>query len=368
MSASAGQSQQISNKQYIFYLYKTQIGIGVLMLPNTLTLEAGNSGWISILLGWLLATLAGLFIVQVMKLYPGKPFAEVLQLVMGKWLGRAVMAGWIVFAAFAVGHILFTQVIILQVWILRNMNQLLLIVALLLPVFCITRHRLQVQGRYVEFVYLFTLWMPPLLFFSLKDAHYLNLLPIAGDGLMPLLKGIKPTLIPFLGFEMAYMLYPHLQDKSKAFKGLMIANTLALSIYLVVVVAATMYFTSEELRTYIWPTMQLLKTITLPFIERFEIVFLSYYIILVSQTLCAYLSFAAIGIKDLVGMQDHAKLIVPILAVYVLAAAIIQPSFDTMEATSSWYDPLSIGLGYVFPILLWGWWLTRRAGERMLRK
>ncbi|MCR2805228.1 GerAB/ArcD/ProY family transporter [Paenibacillus soyae] len=359
--------QQLSHKQYIFYIYKTQIGIGVLVLPNTLSKMAGNSGWISLLLGWMIATAAGYFIIQVMKRHPGRTFAEVLQDVLGKWIGRAVMTAWIAYAAIAVGVVLFMEVIIIQVWILRNMEQLLLIAAIMIPVFMITRNRLQVQGRYVEFVYLYTLWMPPLLFFSLKDSHVLNLLPIAGDGLLPILYGIKPTLIPFLGFETAYMLYPHLQDKTKAFRGLLIANSLALIIFMTVVVTSTMYFSSEELRTFIWPTMQLLKTITLPFIERFEIVFLSYYIILVTQTLCAYLFFTANGIKDLFGLQDHAKLILPLLVLLLAAAAILKPTLEGMEATNAWYDIVSIGMGYAFPLLFWGLWQARKLGERVLR-
>ncbi|WP_162848363.1 GerAB/ArcD/ProY family transporter [Paenibacillus nanensis] len=360
-------SQQLSHKQYIFYMYKTQIGIGVLILPNVLTKAAGNSGWISLLLGWMIATASGYFMIQVMKRHPGQTFDGMLQAVLGKWAGRTVLALWVAYTACTVAVVLYTEVNIIQIWILRDMNQLLLVLALLIPVYRLARCRLQVQGRYAEFVYIFTFWMPPLVLFSLKEAHALNLLPIAGDGLWPILNGIRASLVPFLGFETAFLLYPHLQDKTKAFKGVLAANSLSLLIYIFVFLTSTMYFSSEELRTYLWPTLQLLKAVTMPFIERFEIVFLAYYIILVTQTLSAYLFFAASGIQSLIGSKDHKRPVVLLIVLLIGVAWIWKPTLEEMEMVSGGFDTVSIGMGYVFPLLLWCCWEARRMAKGALR-
>ena len=69
---------QITFFQYIFLIHGVQLGVGILTLPSELAEKAGTDGWISIIIGWFISTLAGLLIVQVMKKYPNGTIIDLL--------------------------------------------------------------------------------------------------------------------------------------------------------------------------------------------------------------------------------------------------------------------------------------------------
>lgn len=349
------QTQQISYKQYIFYIYKAQIGIGILTLPCDLAGIAGTDGWISLLLGWAATLAASFFVVRTMQRHPDKTLYELLPALFGKWIGKLLSLAWIVNTGLTAGIVLYSSVFIIQVWILRNTSHIVLIAAFLLPIYLISRCRLQVQGRYAEFIYLFTLWMPPFLLFSLKDAHYLNLLPVLKEGIMPVLNAVRVTALPFLGFELVFFLHPFLKDKSKAFSGLVIANSMTLFLYLIVVLVAFVYFSEGELHAYVWPTLQLLKSIMLPFVERFEIVFLAFYLLIFSQTIIPYLYFSSTGIAELTGMKKHAGPLLGLVLLYISGSFFLEPTLESMEKVAAWHNDAAIFLGFLFPALLWGY-------------
>lgn len=355
------QSQQLSTKQFVFYIYKTQIGIGVLTLPRNLAEIAGTDGWISLLIGWLATMIASFFIILTMRRYPDKTLYELLPHLFGKWFGKLLSLVWIGYTGVTAVLVLYSSIFIIQVWILRNTSHIVLTAAFLLPIYLIARTRLQIQGRYAEFIYLFTIWMPPFLLFSLRDAHLLNLLPVFKEGIMPILNAVQVTLMPFLGFELAFFMYPFLKNQSKAWSGIVIANLLTLFLYMGVVLISFVYFSEGELHAYLWPTLQLLKSITLPFIERFEIVFLAFYLLIFSQSIIPYLYFSSTGIAQWTGLQSHIGPLIGLVLLYVVGAFFVEPTLENMKQATNWHNMTSILLAFVFPVLLWGYWRTVNA-------
>ena len=127
-------------------------------------------------------------------------------------------------------------------------------------------------SRYAVFTVFFTLWMPFLLFIPLKDGHWIYLLPLLKEGWIPVLNTVKSTIIAFLGFEFAFVLYPYLSNKSSA-KGIVLANLITLFIYLQVTFVSFVYFSPDGITKFLWPTLSLVTPFHFSFLERFEIIF-----------------------------------------------------------------------------------------------
>ncbi|MFD0588833.1 endospore germination permease [Paenibacillus sp. GCM10027627] len=357
-------SQQLSFRQFVLYIYKTQIGIGILTLPRDLADLAGTDGWLSLIIGWLVTLTASFLIIQIMKKNPDMTLYDLLPHLFGKWMGKSISLVWIGYTGLTAGYILFSSIFIIQTWIMRNTSHIILIAAFLLPIYMIARSRFQVQGRYAEFVYISTIWMPPFLLFSLNEAHLLNLLPILKEGIMPILKAVRVTLTSFLGFELVFFLYPFLKDKSKAFSGVVIASSLSLFLYLVVVFISFAYFSEGELHFYLWPTLQLLKSVALPFVERFEIVFLAFYLLILSQSVIPYLYFSSVGISHWTGLNDHTRPLIGLVALYIIASFFIEPTFENLTMGANWYSQAAVFLGMLFPVLLLAYMSTVNAFKR----
>lgn len=344
---------QISLKQYIFIIYKTQVGIGVLSLPRDLAKTGGTDGWISILLGWILSILLSLIIIKIMEKNPEKTLFELLSKYFGKWVGKSLYVLWILYAALAASVVMFSTIHIIKLWIIPDIWNFILMILFIIPIYMVTKHGIRVIGLFAEFVYLITLWMPFLLLYGLKDAHWLFLLPIGKEGLFPILSTVKSTILSFLGFELAFILYPFLKDKKSASKGIIIANSLSMIIFVMVTVINFVRFSPEEIKDYAYPTLNLLKLIRLPFLERLEIIYLSFYLFILFMTIIPYLYTAVLGVSQLCGMQDHRNILRILMCLWFLSSFFFLPSASQVTQMGKSWGTAGTYVAYGFPIFLW---------------
>ncbi|WP_165898155.1 endospore germination permease [Tumebacillus sp. BK434] len=346
---------EITYRQYVFFLYKTQIGIGVLTLPRTVSEAAGTDGWIPILVGWAFVLLASWLIISVLKRHPQDTLYDLLPRYFGKWVGGLFNILWMLYGALGAAVILYATVNIMRMWIMPQTSPFWMVILLSIPLYTIGRNGLRVLGRFAEFVYFFTLWMYPLLLFSLPDSRLLHLLPVFKDGWTPFLVAFQTMMPSYLGFEMAFLLYPFLQEKQKALRGVVTASTMTMLLYLFIFLLCTTYFGPEALKTYVWPTLNLMKAIELVFVERFEIFFLSFYYIIVSMTIMPYLYLAVFGSSQLMGKQDHSRHLLVLLALIVLFFAVHPVNYEQSERWTKMFGRAGIGFAFVFPALLFAY-------------
>ena len=122
----------------------------------------------------------------------------------------------------------------IQFWVLPQTDLVILLFLLSIPSYLIVRNNITILGRYAELIFFMTTWMLLFYFTPLKEAHWLHLLPLIKEGWKPILTAAKTTIFSFLGFEIAFFLYPFLQNKQKASIGIFIANTITLVVFLIV--------------------------------------------------------------------------------------------------------------------------------------
>ncbi|MFB0841248.1 GerAB/ArcD/ProY family transporter [Paenibacillus oleatilyticus] len=346
---------EINLKQFTFTIYKTQIGIGILSLPRDLSETAGMDGWISLLLGWLLAILFSVLIIKVMEKHPEDTLFDIFPKYFGKWLGGAVSVLWILYTAFSATIAMISSIHIIQVWILPNAKEYVLMPLFMIPVYMATKQGVRVIGRFGEFVFLFTLWMPMILFLTLYESNWLNLIPVGQKGWLPILTTVKATMLSFLGFEITFMLYPFLQNKKAAYKGVIYANTISMLVFMLITVLSYVRFSHQVIMEYLYPTLNLLKLIRLPILERFEIIFLAFYLFILFATVIPYLYMSVFGLSRLTGKKDH----VPYLRVYTLIWLVLPfffvPSFSQITALSKFWGNLGLCAAVIFPVLFWAY-------------
>ncbi|GMK44191.1 germination protein [Paenibacillus glycanilyticus] len=355
---------EISFTQFVFTIYKTQIGVGILTLPRDLVEATGTDGWISLIFGYAIAVTASVLIIAAMSKYPNDTLYELLPRLFGAWIGSGLSLLWIGYTAGGALVMLLWSVHLTQVWVLPGISNQTLMFLFVLPICLYTFQGLKLVGRFGEFVYLSSFWMPLALFWGLKDAHWLNFLPIGHNGWGNIIMAVKSTLLSFLGFELAFILYPYLKDKKKAIRGVVLANTLALITYSIATVVSFLQFSEETLKEYVWPSLVLLKLIRLPFVERFEIIFVALYLIILFATIIPYLYMAAMGANKLLRTSNHRYYTIAFLAGCVVLSMLFRPSFWQLEWMGKQYGKAGFLLVFLFPVFLWLWGI----GYRFIRK
>lgn len=335
--------------QYIFLINGVQVGVGVLTLPREIATVAGTSGWISIIISYLIALIASFVILTVMKQHPDKTIYGLLIHTFGKWIGRLIAFIWIVY--FSVGSylILTTTIRILVVWVLPETLYFLLVFLVLVPWVFIARNGVRIIGHYAQLIFILTLWMPLILLIPLKDATWLNLLPIAPDGWKPIISGVKMSIFSFLGFEVAFILYPFLKKKEKAYLGMFIANTITCLVFLQISLTCFVVFNMDHLKELVWPTLSLLKPISFAFLERMEIIFLSVYMFQISTTGIPFLLYSALGLTETIGWRDHQYALYGLMVILIIVSTIYNPSYDDLAHIGKVWTDFGFWLIYVFP-------------------
>jgi spore germination protein (amino acid permease) len=338
--------------QFILLIHGTQVGIGVLSIPRELAEVAGTDGWISIVIGWGMAVLASLLIISVMKRYPRQTLIDLLPHLLGKWLGNACIVLVILYCLFASVTILGSTVGILNVWILSQTPGYMIAILFSIPTYMILRSGVNIIGRYAELIFYLTLWMPLVMLTTLKDTNWLNLLPVFKDGWAPILAGTKLTVYSFLGFELAFFLYPFLQKKKYAALGIVAANTLSLLVFMQVTLLCFTYFSPDEITHYTWPTLNLWKMIEFRFLERIDILFLAFYLLILSTSVFPYIYFSVFSSSQLFGLSDHKKHLKVLLVLIIVAFWLYTPTFIDLKKWNQLWSQSGLIFGYILPVLL----------------
>lgn len=355
---------EITFMQYTLFIHGSQVGIGILQLPRQIAASAGTGGWMSIIIGWVLALAASLVLIQVMKKHPEDTIIDLLPRYFGVWAGKL----FALFFAFYFGVLAYTvisrAILFICSWILPQTADYMLMILFCVPTYLVVRNGLRVQGRYSELVFFLSLWMPLFYLVPLKDAHWNYLLPLIKDGWGPIVKTTSLTINSFLGFETAFFLYPFLKRKETAVTGIVIANTMSMLVFLFVTLSCFVFFSPEGILQFNEPTLNILKVVESSFLERLEIVFLAFYLFVLSTTWMPNMYWTVFCSSQLLGKQNHHRHLVIFLLLSIAVTICFKLSFDKNDQLQHVIGNVGLMIAFGLPVLLW----LYMAGHRLIRR
>ncbi|MGO4348894.1 endospore germination permease [Paenibacillus sp. MCAF9] len=344
---------QITIMQFIFIVHGSQVGTGVFSLPRTLAEKAGTDGWISLLIGYCVNLIASITIIKIFEKYPEDTLPDLLMRLFGKFAGKVMSIPIIAYFAFFAWTILSVTMLFIKQWFLQMTPDYIVMVLLIIPGFFIVGKGLHALGRYAELVFYMTFWMFFLLLIPMGDSNWIHLLPIIKEGWMPIFNGVKATTFSFLGFEIVFLIYPFLQKKHLAVRGIVIANSITLFIYLGVTFICFAYFSPDGITEYNEPLFNLLKMIELHFLERFDMVFLALYLFVISTAWLPYMYGVVFSTNHLLGTKKPTPIVITLFVSIVICTLFLHPSWNQTGNWVLFISTVGIGFAYVFPILLY---------------
>ncbi|WP_282938389.1 endospore germination permease [Paenibacillus sp. RC67] len=354
----------ITFMQYTLLIHGSQIGIGILQLPRQLAATAGTDGWMAIIIGWVISVIASLFLVQVMKNHPEDTLIDLLPRYFGVWAGKVFSLLFAFYFGFLAYTVISRAILFISSWILPQTADYTLMILFCIPTYLVVRNGLRIQGRYSELVFYISLWMPLFYLVPLKDAHWEYLLPLVKDGWAPILHTASFTIYSFLGFETAFFLYPFLQKKESAALGIVIANTLSMLVFLFVTICCFVFFSPEGILQFNEPTLNILKVVELSFLERLEIVFLAFYLFIISTTWMPYMFWAVFCSSQLFGKQNHHLHLIVFLLLTIAATIGFKLSFDKNDQWQQILGNAGVLISFALPVGLW----LYIGGHRLLKR
>ncbi|GGI44333.1 germination protein [Paenibacillus marchantiophytorum] len=349
---SVSVSSKITSLQYILMNSGLQVSVFFLALPRILAEQAGTDGWISLLIGWMITVAASLIVVKIMAKYPEGTLLDLLTHYGGKWAGRTAAVCLLLYLFYFGYSCLVQTAMITKEWLLPQTSAYMIILLLLIPTYIVAISGIRIIGRYAEIVTLVSLWIPLVYLLPLKESHWLHLLPIAGEGWQPIGAGVPYSLYCFLGFVSTFIFYPFLQNKSQASMAITVSNSLTLLAHLFVTIVCYVYFSPDEIREYNEPAINVLKIIEFKFIERIEVIFIAFYLLVFSLGwipalyICAYCTN---WLRNTQAERNHVRFFCVLLAI---GSFFFIPNFHQNERIEQIFLRLGILIEYILPIFL----------------
>lgn len=321
---------------FSFYLVQAiQIGVGILGFQRVLTKAVGHDAWISIILGGLGVHVVIWMIYKILGKQDGD-ITDVHRNLFGKWIGSTFSILLIIYLCFLTITILRSYIEVVQVWVFPGIRVSLFSMVILLIVFYIVNGGLRTVTGIAVLGVVLPAYLLFSLFYPLKYADFVNLLPIFDHSAIEILKSTKLVTLSLLGFETLLFYYPFFKEPKKSQKWAHIGSAATVLIYLVVMIISISYFSQEQLIRNIWATLTMLKIVQLPFVERIEYVAIASWLFVIMPNLCLAMWSASRGAKRVFNRRQRPILIILIILVCIGCCFLkTREQIDTMSNFTS---------------------------------
>lgn len=344
---------RISSVNLFFLLVQTMIGVGLLSLPHQTHDAAGSDGWISILISGFFIQLIVLLIWLLCRNFPNLTLFDFSKVILGKMLGTVLNFIYIIYLLTMICYIFIIYADTLKRWILPETPGwvLLLIFFILLIYGSICNIKNVVSLFSLLFIFILFLFFITFLVYGYPYIDVRYLFPTGSSGGWNILKSTSDSMISFIGFETLLIYFAFIKQSKtiSALKGVFLA-VLFVTIFLTyIVILSTVMLSPEEIKITPEPVLYILSAMEIRILSRLDLIFLSFWGLIVFTTIISYSFSASMGISKLIRIKH--KFAVILSGTFVLIVSII---FYYMEITllEKWLKHLSLIFGIIIPILL----------------
>ncbi|MEC0275417.1 GerAB/ArcD/ProY family transporter [Peribacillus frigoritolerans] len=347
--ASVNEKHKVSPFYVFFLVHSMQVGLGVLNFQRALAKSTGTDGLISILLAGLIVHIFIWIIYKILSIVPGD-IISANNHAFGKWVGNFFNLLFI-FYFFILGMTIITGYIeVIHIWMFKEVPSWAFSLVFLILIYNINTGGFRTITGITFLTVIASYWLLFVPFYGFKYADFSNLLPF-DHTLLEILKGTRSTSLSMIGFEMVLMYYPFIHNAKKSQKyahgGVLMTTSLMLLLYFVSIV----FYSENELIINIWPTLTMTSIIELPFIQRFEYIVVSWWVIVIIVNMVIPLWAASRGFKLLFNVQQKYPLWV--MSIIILLINIFVFDADALYILNKVINPYWVSFFVIYlPILL----------------
>ncbi|MBU0906428.1 MAG: spore germination protein [Firmicutes bacterium] len=342
----------ITKFQLFFLLIQSQIGIGLLSLPNIVQKSAKSDGWISIILAGVVIQFLMVVYYLLLKRYPDDLLSNITEKILGFLLGKVV--NFIIYIYFILtGSLsLILMVKIINLYLLPVTPGWVISLLVICACVYLTTSDLRIIARF--FVLVSTLIIL-LLFTNIVLAFYIPkeiqyILPIGSAGTKNILIGSNSALLAMLGFEGLLFMFPYVIHNTKGLlKTTSFANLFVTSFYTFITFLCLIKFSPEQLQQIREPVLYLFRGLAYKMFDRIDLIFLSIWIVPMTTSIIMYLFLAS---KSISGQKMSYKKTVLVNGVLIFLISLIPHTDEITNLMNKYVSYFSYAVIMVLPVFL----------------
>ncbi|MFB4165258.1 GerAB/ArcD/ProY family transporter [Alteribacillus sp. JSM 102045] len=337
----------------IFLTYMLQSSVVLFSLPRAISEVYGTNGWIILFL-YSGVAMFNIFLFQIVyRKGDGKPVFEIINRAVPAFFKYPLYAALAVIWALVAVIVAKQYIFVIQIisfpttpsYYLLSMFLLLPFLLLLHPVYKIVR---------VSSVFFILAGITILL--TVFVWHEFSL-----ERLTPFLfreadtpqdwMGMIDIYSGFLGYEVCLLLIPYITKHSHLFKSFYIGNGFTTFVYIYTVVLCFGFYSFEQLKHVLYPTLHFFSYIEFPFLIRVENLVYSLFLVKALVTITFFYWMSSEAAQQIVKIKKLSFLHLSIICLSVL----ITFPFNTrqeMEQAISWVGKAEMAAAFLLPLLL----------------
>lgn len=342
--------EQFDASMLIFAIVGVQIGVGIAGFQRIIYQEAKQDSWISVLLAAVCVQLVLFMMVKTLQTQENADLYGIHTFLFGKWLAIVPSTLYIVYLLLAFSTVLMDYIFIVKVWVFPNISQWQLALMLIsLTVYGVLGGVRVVIG--VSFIVFFgTVWMILLLFELAGFLDFSHFLPVFQASPMELVTGAFQMSLTVLGFEVIYFLYPYVKNKRHVMLYSQVGAFMSHCIMFIVMGVSIAYFSSGQLEKTVWATLTMFKIIRFPNIERFEMMAVSIWMMVILPNLLLFMWSALRGMKRVFHVKE--KWSVFIIMPVVFGLVLYLNDAERIIRFTDFVSYVGFFMTFLFPIVI----------------
>ncbi|MGR3763078.1 GerAB/ArcD/ProY family transporter [Rossellomorea sp. NS-SX7] len=335
----------------MFIVHSAQLGVGVQGFQRIIYMEAKHDAWMSVILSGIITNIIGLIMVKTLQAYESADLYGIQRDVYGKWIGTLFNLVYVSYCLGAFLVIIRNYIEVVQAWVFPEVPTWFLAITLIILVLYGTLGGFRIIAGVSFFSVFLALWLLGLLGYPLQFINWQNIIPMFESNAMDILKGTYAMTFTVIGFELIYSYYPYIKEKQKTNRYVQIGLVYTTFLYAAVMVVSLGYFSGGQLERTIWATLSLFKIVRLPFIERFEYVAITFWMLIILPNLMLYLWSASRGMARIFRRKEKTFIWIFALMLFVVLQFFV--TREQINSLSDYFGKVSFYIVYCYPIVLY---------------
>lgn len=263
----------VTNRQMFYFLFLT-VTTAVIVISNTMARAAGRGGWIPLLITSFIFAIEVIFICKLNSMYQNKMIFDYSQEIVGNVISKIIIIYLIIYFIFSFIYYSASFSGFVKVEFLYETPHLALLTVTIAGIGFIVCKGITNMARAIEIIApIYMLFAFVLYGVLLVQGMKYNLLPLFSIDMVPnFISAIKDCIVPFLGIEVL-LIIPFTNHNKKTSK-LSFLTIILVGLYYILIFEGTVGILGiNESMVHKYAGFEGLKLITIPVIERADIVF-----------------------------------------------------------------------------------------------
>ncbi|MBB6218815.1 spore germination protein [Anaerosolibacter carboniphilus] len=269
--------EQINIFQLRAIIITATIGIGIINLPRSISMEAGTTSWLAVLLGTVFILFAALLILKLLKYFPNHDIYEISCMITGVYFGKIIALLYVAYFVLVVSSTSRFTTGTVNIWMLPLTPTKVLLVVFIGIVVFLSFHNIEVLARFSSIllpavvgslILIISSALPFIKLYNIQPIFYIDPLHLA--------KGVQKSFLSLFGVEMLFIFYKYVAEKKQVKQNTLLSISFIGILYVALTTVTIGYFGKEQLKLLVYPIVSLFKSIAIPYliVERAELIFL----------------------------------------------------------------------------------------------